>query len=79
MSFRDTLSEAERPAFDQAADALMADYSAAWADLFESVRVHGLDKAAERCVFPGRDVQKIQRRLQEIQDAARQESRLRNK
>ena len=72
MSFRDTLPEAERPAFDAATGTLAADYAESWRDLWDFAQVHGLAAAAERCVFPGRDVQKIQRRLQEIQDAARQ-------
>jgi hypothetical protein len=69
--YRDTLTPGQADTFDAAAGTLMADYAAAWADLFEFARVHGLAAAAERCVFPGRDVQQIQRRLQEIQDAAR--------
>lgn len=72
MSYRDALAPDQIDTFDQATDTLMADYSAAWADLFEFAQAHGLREAAERCVFPGRDVRVIQRRLQEIQDAARQ-------
>ena len=72
--YRDRLPEAERPAFDDAADALMASYADSWRDLFEFAQAHGMREAAERCVFPGRDVRVIQRRLQEIQDAARRKA-----
>jgi hypothetical protein len=71
VTYRDALAPDQAAIFDQAAVTFMADYAAAWADLFEYARVHGLAAAAERCMFPGRDVQEIQRRLQEIQDAAR--------
>lgn len=71
MSYRDSIPEAGRPAFDTAAAAFMADYAGAWADLWDFAQANGLAAAAERCMFPGRDVQQIQRRLQEIQDAAR--------
>jgi hypothetical protein len=70
--YRDALAPDQADAFDAATDTLMGDYSSAWADLFEFARIHGMAAAAERCMFPGRDVQQIQRRLQEIQDAARQ-------
>jgi hypothetical protein len=70
--YRDLLTPDQAPVFDEAAAAAMDVYSAAWTDLFEFAQAHGLREAAERCMFPGRDVDAIQRRLQEIQDAARQ-------
>ncbi len=71
MSYRDILAPDQTDAYDAAGDALMASYAEAWAELWEYARARGMREAAERCVFPGRDVERIQQRLQEIQDAAR--------